>query len=126
MAARWTAARSATDAGHRVSLHNDGVCSPTDPLSGVATAISRRAHPSGPVHGPAERLTLDEALCAVTVHPAWQLHPEHEIGMLRTGMRADLTVLTTDPRRVSPDAFRAEVRVTATYLGGRPTHTPER
>ncbi|MGW2181363.1 amidohydrolase family protein [Streptomyces sp. NPDC001732] len=89
---------------------------------GAVTALTRRAHPSGRVHGPAERLTLDEALRAVTVNPAWQLRLEHEIGMLRPGMRADLVTLPTDPRRVSPDAFRDEVRVTATYLGGRPTH----
>ncbi|MFF8878284.1 amidohydrolase [Streptomyces flaveolus] len=121
VAARWMAARSAVDAGHRVSLHNDGICSPTDPLSGVATAITRRCRPSGRVHGPDERLTVEEALRAVTAHPAWQLHLENDIGMLRPGMRADLTVLTTDPRTVNPDRFQQEVAVTATYLGGRQT-----
>jgi predicted amidohydrolase YtcJ len=121
VAARWMAARTAVDAGHRVSLHNDGVCSPTDPLSGVATAITRRCHPSGRVRGPDERLTIEEALRAVTAGPAWQLHLENEIGMLRTGMRADLVVLTTDPRTVHPDRFQEDVAVTATYLGGRPT-----
>jgi predicted amidohydrolase YtcJ len=121
VAARWMAARTAVDAGHRVSLHNDGVCSPTDPLSGVATAITRRSHPSGRVHGPDERLTIGEALRAVTAGPAWQLHLENEIGMLRTGMRADLVALTTDPRTVHPDRFQEDVAVTATYLGGRPT-----
>ncbi|GHB48428.1 hypothetical protein GCM10010377_44170 [Streptomyces viridiviolaceus] len=121
VADRWMAARSAVDAGHRVSLHNDGICSPTDPLSSVATAITRRSHTSGRVHGPAERLTVEEALRAVTVNPAWQLHLENEIGMLRAGMRADLVVLTADPRVVGPDSFRGEVAVAAAYLGGRPT-----
>ncbi|MEU6099934.1 amidohydrolase [Streptomyces flaveolus] len=121
VAARWMAARSAVDAGHRVSLHNDGICSPTDPLSSVATAITRRCRPSGRVHGPGERLTVEEALRAVTADPAWQLHLENDIGMLRPGMRADLTVLTTDPRAVNPDRFQQEVAVTATYLGGRQT-----
>ncbi|MDI3385444.1 amidohydrolase [Streptomyces sp. B-S-A8] len=120
-AARWMAARSAVDAGHRISLHNDGVCSPTDPLSGVATALTRRSHPGGRVHGAEERLTLDEALRAVTVNPAWQLHLEHETGMLRPGMRADLTVLNRDPHTVPAEALHDEVHVTATYLGGRPT-----
>ncbi|WP_327277386.1 amidohydrolase [Streptomyces sp. NBC_01224] len=121
VAARWMAARSAVDAGHRVSLHNDGICSPTDPLSSIATAITRRCHPSGRVHGPDERLTVEEALRAVTANPAWQLHLENEIGMLRTGMRADLAVLTRDPRTVNPDRFQEEIRVEATYLSGRPT-----
>ncbi|CAM5716814.1 hypothetical protein SGLAM104S_06472 [Streptomyces glaucescens] len=52
VAARWMAARSVLDADHRILLHNDGICSPTDPLSSVATAITRRCCLSGRVHGP--------------------------------------------------------------------------
>ncbi|MFD4376618.1 amidohydrolase family protein [Streptomyces sp. NPDC058486] len=86
----WMAVRSAQDAGHRLSLHSDGACSPTDPLSSIATSLTRRTHRSGRVHGTRERLTIDEALRAVTVNPARQLHLEHEIGMLRPGMCADV------------------------------------
>ncbi|MFF3033633.1 amidohydrolase [Streptomyces rubiginosohelvolus] len=121
VAARWMAVRSAWDAGHRVSLHNDGICSPTDPLASVATALTRRTPASGRVHGTAERLTLDEALRAVTANPAWQLHLDGEIGMLRPGMRADLAVLARDPYTVPPELLPDEAAVTATYLGGRPT-----
>ncbi|MER7012246.1 amidohydrolase [Saccharopolyspora sp. NPDC000359] len=121
VADRWMSARSAWDAGHRVSLHNDGVCSPTDPLSSVATAITRRSQPSGRVRGASQRLTTDEALRAVTVNPAWQLHMEDEIGMLREGMRADLVVLTRDPRSAPAEDFRDAVAVSATYLGGQRT-----
>ncbi|MFF0429060.1 amidohydrolase [Streptomyces sp. NPDC004520] len=120
---RWMAVRSAWDAGHRVSLHNDGVCSPTDPLASVATALTRRTPASGRVHGTTEVLTLDEALRAVTTNAAWQLHLDEEIGMLRPGMRADLTVLARDPYAVPPELLPDEAAVTATYLGGRPTWT---
>ncbi|WP_170210450.1 amidohydrolase [Saccharopolyspora antimicrobica] len=121
VADRWMSARSAWDAGHRVSLHNDGVCSPTDPLSSVATAITRRSHPSGRIHGTYQCLTIDEALRAVTANPAWQLHLEDEIGMLRMGMRADLVVLSRDPRTVPAEHFREAVAVSATYLSGQRT-----
>ncbi|MEU5951133.1 amidohydrolase [Streptomyces sp. NPDC047525] len=123
VAERWMSVRAAWDAGHRVSLHNDGVCSPTDPLASVATALTRRTPASGRIHGTAQRLTIDEALRAVTANPAWQLHLEDEIGMLRPGMRADLAVLSTDPYSVPAERFEEEVAVTATYLGGRPTWT---
>ncbi|MFD4259040.1 amidohydrolase [Streptomyces sp. NPDC058534] len=123
IADNWMAARSAQDAGHRLSLHNDGACSPTDPLSSIATALTRRTLRSGRVHGTRERLTIDEALRAVTVNPAWQLHLENEIGMVRPGMRADLAVLSRDPRTADPDRFLDQVAVTATYFGGRPTWT---
>ncbi|WP_426404452.1 amidohydrolase [Streptomyces sp. R-07] len=121
VADRWMAVRSAWDAGHRVSLHNDGMCSPTDPLASVATALTRRTPASGRIHGTAERLTLDEALLAVTAHPAWQLHLDGETGSLRPGLRADLTVLARDPYTVPAAQLPEEARVTATYLGGRPT-----
>ncbi|MFI5942551.1 amidohydrolase [Streptomyces uncialis] len=119
----WMAARSAWDAGHRLSLHNDGACSPTDPLSSIATALTRRAHPSGRVHGTDERLTIDQALRTVTANPAWQLSLENDIGSLRPGMQADLTVLDRDPRTADPDRFLDQVAVTGTWLGGRPTWT---
>lgn len=121
VADRWMAVRSARDAGHRVSLHNDGVCSPTDPLASVATALTRRTPASVRVHGTKERLPLDEALLAVTAHPAWQLHLDGEIGSLRPGLRADLAVLVRDPSTVPPERLPEEAAVTATYLGGRLT-----
>ncbi|MCC9157059.1 amidohydrolase [Streptomyces parvulus] len=120
VAARWMSARTAWDAGHRVSLHNDGVCTPTDPLSGVATAVTRQST-SGRVHGIQQALTVEEALRAVTVNAAWQLHLEDHVGMLRPGMRADFAVLNQDPRAVPPARLREDVRVTATFLSGRRT-----
>lgn len=122
VADRWMSARTAWDAGHRVTLHNDGVCSPTDPLSGVATAVTRRST-SGRVHGAREALTVDEALRAVTVNAAWQLHLEDVVGALRPGMRADFAVLNQDPRTVPAARLREDVRVTGTWLSGRRTWT---
>ncbi|WP_432102196.1 amidohydrolase [Streptomyces sp. bgisy091] len=120
VAARWMSARTAWDAGLRVSLHNDGVCTPTDPLSGVATSVTRRSS-SGRVHGAHQALTVEEALRAVTVNAAWQLHLEDHVGMVRPGMRADFAVLDTDPRAVPPGRLRENVHVTGTYLSGRRT-----
>lgn len=59
-----------------------------------------------------------EALRAVTVNPAWQLHLENEIGMLRTGMRADLVVPTRDPRTVPVERLPGR--------GPRDGHLPRR
>ncbi|MZD04873.1 amidohydrolase family protein [Streptomyces sp. SID5785] len=120
VAGRWMSARTAWDHGHRVSLHNDGVCTPTQPLSSVATAVTRRST-SGRVHGADQALTVEEALRAVTVNAAWQLHMEDHIGMLRPGLRADLAVLNQDPRNVPAARLREDVHVTATYLSGRRT-----
>ncbi|MFD8570119.1 amidohydrolase family protein [Streptomyces sp. NPDC059639] len=120
VAARWMSARTAWDHGHRVSLHNDGVCTPAEPLSSVATAVTRRST-SGRVHGADQALTVEEALRAVTVNAAWQLHMEDHIGMLRPGMRADFAVLNQDPHTVPADRLREDMHVTGTFLSGRRT-----
>jgi predicted amidohydrolase YtcJ len=116
LGARWMAARSALDAGLRISLHNDGTVTPPDPLGSVATAVTRRAGGSGRVLAPEERITVDQALRAVTTDAAWQLGLD-DVGRLEVGAPADLVVLSADPRRVAPDEL-AGIRVVGTALGG--------
>jgi predicted amidohydrolase YtcJ len=116
--ARWMAARSALDAGLRISLHNDGTVTPPDPLGSVATAVTRRAGGSGRVLAPEERISVDEALQAVTADAAWQLGLD-DVGRLEVGTPADLVVLSDDPRALPPDELHG-IEVVTTVLGGRP------
>lgn len=119
-AASWMAARSALDAGLKISLHNDGTVTPPDPLGNISTAVTRMTR-GGRVLGPGERITVEEALRAQTLDAAWQLHLEDEIGSLAEGKRADLVVLAADPLDCAPEAIR-HIGVIATYLGGRQTY----
>ncbi|WP_399930944.1 amidohydrolase family protein [Streptomyces kanamyceticus] len=105
-----TASRSTTTASARPPTR-----SPASPPRSRAAA-TRAAGYTDPTNASPSRRP-----CAVTADPAWQLHLENDIGMLRPGMRADLNVLTTDPRTAHPDRFQDEVAVTATCLGGRQT-----
>ncbi|MEW2358310.1 amidohydrolase [Spirillospora sp. NPDC029432] len=118
--ARWMSARSALDAGLRVSLHNDGQCSPADPIGNIATAVNRRTRITGRVLAPEQRLTVDEALRAQTIDAAWQLHLDDAVGSLEPGKRADLVVVSGNPRAVPPEALY-DLRVEATYYSGRAT-----
>ncbi|MFB4313891.1 amidohydrolase [Actinomadura sp. 21ATH] len=120
--ARWMAARSALDAGLRVSLHNDGQCSPADPLGNIATAVNRRTRGTGRVLAPEQRLTVDQALRAQTIDAAWQLHLDDAVGSLEPGKRADLVVVSGNPRAVPPEALY-DLRVETTYRSGHPTFT---
>jgi predicted amidohydrolase YtcJ len=70
---------------------------------------------------PEQALTLDEALHATCIAPAWLEHQEHRRGMLRPGMLADLVVLDRDPYECAPEQL-GELRVVATMVGGRWTH----
>jgi predicted amidohydrolase YtcJ len=115
-AQRMNACRSALDAGVPLAIHSDAPVTPLAPLFSVWCATQRRT-PSGRTLGPAQRLTLLEALHAVTLGPAWTLGLDHEIGSIAVGKRADFAVLDDDPRAVPPDALKT-LRVAATVLGG--------
>lgn len=119
--AHWMSAKSAVDAGLRISFHNDGTVTPPDPVGNIATAVTRTAKNSGRVLAPEQRLDIDAAIKAQTVDAAWQLHLDSEIGSLESGKYADLVVLSANPRTTSPEQLR-ELAVEATFLMGRQTH----
>ncbi|MEB3034209.1 amidohydrolase [[Mycobacterium] nativiensis] len=118
---RWMSARSALDAGLRLSFHNDGTVTPPDPIGNIATAVNRVAKGSGRVLAPEQRIGIDAAIRAQTLNAAWQLRLDTEIGSLEAGKFADLVVLSANPRRVPPGELR-DVAVEATYLMGRQTY----
>lgn len=113
----WMRLRSAIDAGVRISLHHDGYFTPPLPIGNLATATTRVSK-SGRVLGPDERITIDEALKAITINAAWHLFSDHEVGSIEVGKFADFTELSTDPYTVEPADLESEVKVEGTWLRG--------
>jgi len=111
------ACRSALDAGVPLAIHSDAPVTPLAPLFTAWCAVNRIT-PSGQVLGPGERISVMEALHAVTLGPAWTLKLDHEIGSIHSGKRADFAVLEDDPLDVEPIKLK-DVRVWGTVLGGR-------
>jgi predicted amidohydrolase YtcJ len=109
MTERAYAYRSLWDAGALLANGSDAPIEELDPWAGVVAAVSRAWHPE-------QRLTLDEALLATTVNPAWLARDEHRRGKLLPGYLADLVVLDRDPYDVDD---LTDVHVVATMLGGR-------
>jgi predicted amidohydrolase YtcJ len=109
---RAYAYRSLWDAGTLVANGSDAPIEELDPWAGVVAAVSRDWHPE-------QRLTLDEALLATTVNPAWLARDEHRRGKLVPGYLADLVVLDRDPYETDD---LTSVNVVATMLGGRWTY----
>ncbi len=68
--------------------------------------------------GEAERLTVPQALHAITLGAAWTLKMDREIGSIECNKRADFCVLEDDPLAVDPMALK-DVRVWGTVLSGR-------
>lgn len=118
--ARWAAARSAVDAGMRISLHNDPPATPENPLHNITVATTRRSR-EGTVLAPEECLTVDQALRAETIDAAYQLFCDDIVGSITPGKYADLVVLAADPHDVDPGEISG-IGVLATYLAGRQVH----
>lgn len=100
------------------SCHSEIPAASIDPCLALRTATTRLMRDSDDVLGPFQQLTLEEALCMLTVNPARQVLLGERVGVLRPGMLADLVVLDRDPRQVAPERLH-ELRVIETWLGGR-------
>jgi predicted amidohydrolase YtcJ len=105
--------RSLLDSGAVVANGSDAPVEELDPWAGVVAGVERHWRED-------QRLTLDQALHATCVAPAWLSHDERVRGTLVPGRYADLVVLDRDPFENGPGG----VRVVATMVGGRWVHNP--
>ena len=112
-------ARTAQEAGIRISLHADSPMFPPNPLDLVQTAVTRMAM-TGEVINEPEKLDLKDALRAVTIDAAWQLGIDDQIGSLEIGKLADFTILGQDPFHVNPNQLNA-IPIIDTWLSGTST-----
>jgi predicted amidohydrolase YtcJ len=112
--------RSLLDAGARLVFGSDWTVAPLDPVQGIKAAVTRQTldgqHPEGWV--PEEKISVEEALRAYTVHNAYAVFAEASRGRLMAGLLADLALLDRDLFRVAPPAL-GEARVRATVVGGK-------
>ncbi len=100
-----------------LGLHSDFNMAPIDPLY-LAWVASNRETLNGNVKAPAERLSLDKALRAITIEAAQVIGMDSEVGSIASGKRADFTVLDRDPRVGGASELR-EVGVLGVVFEGR-------
>ncbi len=110
-------ARSVLDHGIPLSFHSDLPMGPSDPLAMVGFAVNRRT-PAGRVAGPDQRISVLEALRAVTIGAAYSWRREHDLGSITPGKIANFTVLAEHPFEVDPEDL-ASVAVVGTMFEGR-------
>jgi len=114
--------RSLWNSGALVANGSDAPIEELDPLAGICAGVLRTLD-ERPAWHPEQALTVEEALQASTVNPAWLAGDERRRGKLLPGYRADLVVLDRDPV-ASPPGELPEVQVVATMLGGAWVHNP--
>ncbi|MDJ0789301.1 MAG: amidohydrolase [Myxococcota bacterium] len=106
-------------AGAEWSMHTDAPISPLGSLHKIRVAVARDLWKEPEtVLAPSERVSVEAAIRSITTNAAWQCHSEQEIGSLEPGKLADLVVLESDPRKVSPTAI-SDIRVSETWMDGR-------
>jgi len=102
--------------GVTVALHSDFTMAPIEPLRLAWVSVNRLAA-SGRVMAPEEKLTVMQALRAITIDSARTIRLEEEIGSIEVGKRADLAILERDPLAVAPEAL-GDIQVWGTMLDG--------
>lgn len=113
---------STGSAGVGYTIHSDFMVTDPDPLHMIQMAVTRTTWQEPDfILNPAERVSVESAIRAVTSEAAWQLFSEHEIGSLEPGKLADMVVLDQDPRKVPVDRIR-DIRVRATWMDGNLVH----
>ncbi len=116
-AERMNAARSALDHGVPLAIHSDAPITPLGPLF-TAWCAAHRLTASGRVLGEHQRVTVNEALRAITLGAAYTLKLDAEIGSIECGKRADFCVLNDDPTTVDPLQLKT-MQPWGTVQGGR-------
>ncbi len=103
--------------GIPLSLHSDLPMGPAAPLALASFAVNRRT-PSGRVAAPEQRISVYDALRAVTIEAAYSWRLEDSLGSITPGKVANFTVLGLDPLAVDPVGL-ADIPVLGTVFEGR-------
>src|SRR6218665_4179229 len=89
---RINACASALAAGVPLAIHSDAPVTPLGPLFTAWCAV-HRITPKGRLLGQAERITVAQALRAITLGATWTLKLHGHIGTIQKGKRPHLHVL---------------------------------
>jgi len=108
--------RTALDHGIPLAVHSDAPVTPMGPLT-CAWAGANRLTASGTVLGTPECISVQEALHAITLGPAYTLKMDGKVGSIEVGKWADFAVLEDDPTNVDRQTLK-DIGIWGTVLGG--------
>ena len=117
-------AASARAAGLPYTFHSDSPVLPPSAPEMLWCACNRRTG-RGLELSPEEKLRAWDALLGLTRYGAWQYGEEAEKGTLTPGKKADLVILSADPRTLTPEEL-LELTVEATFKEGVPVYRREK
>lgn len=113
--------RTQLEQGARLAFGSDAPVESPNPFWGLHAALTRQRSDGSPAPEgwyPEQRLTIQQALTAYTLGPAYLAGQEGRLGKLAPHHLADLIVLEQDPFLLPP-ADLLEMKPVATMLGGQ-------
>jgi hypothetical protein len=114
---RMNACRTALKIGVPMAIHSDAPITPLGPLFTAWCAVHRLTV-SGRVQGEGEKISVQEALYAITLGAAYTLHLDGEIGSIEIGKKADFAVLEQDPTDIGGQNLK-DIEIWGTVQAGR-------
>ena len=99
------------------TIHNDASVVPPHMMRLVSIAVNRKTR-SGHILGPHQRLTVMQALHAVTLGGAYQYFEEDTKGSITVGKQADLVILDENPLTADPENLEF-IPILETFSRGR-------
>lgn len=109
--------RWAENAGMRFTIHNDAPVVPPDMMRLLWITTNRETR-SGHILGDHQRLSVSEALRAMTINAAYQNFEENQKGSIRSGKQADLVILDKNPLLADIKKLN-EIKVLETIARGK-------
>jgi predicted amidohydrolase YtcJ len=100
------------------TMNSDYATTAIEPLRYIQTAVTRLPLGATAPLGPELRVSVDQALRAMTINGARACQLDDRIGSIELGKEADLVELGADPMTVDP-ATIAQIPVAATWSRGR-------
>lgn len=103
--------------GMMFGSHHDAPVAFPNSMRILSATVTRRTR-SGDILGPAQRVSVMDALKALTIWPAWQHFEEDQKGSIEAGKLADFVILSDDPTAVDPETL-SDLQVLATIKEDR-------
>lgn len=110
------AAQTAKELGIKFSFNDDDLAG-ANPLFFIQVAATREMQ-DGKTLNPSQKITIDDAIKAMTLYPAWQTFREKELGSIEVGKFADLTLLEHNPKKVDVNKIK-DIKIVGTWLNGK-------
>jgi predicted amidohydrolase YtcJ len=107
---------SAQNKGIKYSLHADQPMFESNPLRLIQTAVERQTK-EGDTLGFNQKISILNAIKAMTINAAWQIHMEDKIGSLKEGKYADFVILDNNPLKIPIHQIQ-DIKILKTVVNG--------